>query len=209
MFHELLLMTGQWRCFTEHTGLSSTVVHCEEDMSDVQITPWRAVNETIVASWSSLELIYNMQHELLSSATRVFGKGYALLQGGYGFANATQKEILERLAPHIDHIMDAAYRVTLWTDMQREVHTEMVRAINNQQEVARWSSVDLLKNVHHELKDNIQMILGLTRDLSNDTYGIVDPNQQTIFASFQRDVYKIQKITGFIWLWLDKNVNTV
>jgi hypothetical protein len=40
---------------------------------------------------------------------------------------------------------------------------------------------------------NIQMILGLTRDLSNDTYGIVDPNQQTIFDSFQRDVYKIQK----------------
>jgi hypothetical protein len=176
-------------------------------MSNIRIVPWHTVTDEMVISWSVMELIYNSYYEILGNATRVFSKGYALADGGYGWFDSRQRETLDAVKPHVDSIMDAAHRMTLWIDSKQGNQTRMNRDVGDQDQILLWSPEDLLKETYTSISVDLVRLFPITSDLISRDKDYADDNQEKMIKLLIRDIKRVENVTERIGLWLSSNLN--
>ena len=84
-------------------------------MDKLRIMPWTEVTDDVVVSWTAVELIVNIHHELQQSATNAYAFATLLAEGEeHGFASDKQKEDLEFLQNRTERIYKLMRWMTLW-----------------------------------------------------------------------------------------------
>lgn len=89
-------------------------------MDDVNILYWKDVNDAMVLSWTELELILNVHHELQQSSTSAAAWIKALAEGAYGFASDEQKEVIERIQDRLQRIHELDHWMRTWIQSRKK-----------------------------------------------------------------------------------------
>lgn len=89
-------------------------------MEDSKIHYWKEVNDEMVLSWSDMDLILNVHHELQQSITSATAWAKALAEGHYGFTNEEQKQVIEHLQSRLEIIYELDRWLRIWIQARKK-----------------------------------------------------------------------------------------
>ncbi|MGB0389058.1 MAG: hypothetical protein ACPGWR_29905 [Ardenticatenaceae bacterium] len=72
------------------------------------------MEQQIISSWSEMELIENVAHELRQSTTSALGWANVLVTGDFGFTSHQQQLLLEKLLCKIEEIHEINHLLNIW-----------------------------------------------------------------------------------------------
>ncbi|HEY0606917.1 MAG TPA: hypothetical protein VGD58_28615 [Herpetosiphonaceae bacterium] len=156
-------------------------------------------------SSTAIDLVHSIDHDLRGNAARVWSKGRSLAQGGHGFTSDEQRNVLEMVDSHLDQLLNAAYRLTLWIDAQHSDSLTIVRPIQNVEQVLGWTPLELLRHVDHEMARSLPVVRKVAHDLVSGQYGFTSEDQKDRLHLLYRDVERLQTVVEVIHVWLTKN----
>ena len=82
------------------------------------------MEQEIVSSWSEMELIENVGHELRQSTTSALGWAKVLVRGDFGFTSHQQQLLLERLLGQIEEIHEINHLLNIWYRSNKQTESE-------------------------------------------------------------------------------------
>ncbi len=89
-------------------------------MDDAKIHYWKEVDDDMVLSWSEIELILNVHHELQQSITSASAWGKALAEGRYGFTSDEQKQVIEHVQNRLERIYELDRWIRVWIQSRQK-----------------------------------------------------------------------------------------
>jgi K+-sensing histidine kinase KdpD len=167
------------------------------------IMSWQGLSEETIRAWSAIDLVHAVDHDLRGHVARVWSKGHALAQGGHGFTSDEQRHLLEQLRPHLDRMLDSAYRLTLWIDAQQAEPLQIVRPIQDVKQMLTWPPCDLLRHVDHDMQQSLPVVRQIVHDLATGHEGFTSADQKDRLQRLHRDVEKLQTVVEVIHVWLN------